>query len=102
MTELLLVLELGIALSFGALAVRSTVSWIRETDRRHGYLALALGSLALLILSAPLLGGSGALRQALTDAALVLFLLSGYALLMFRDSFLPFARRTHWAIIAVA
>jgi signal transduction histidine kinase len=100
MTELLLVLELGIALSFGALAVRSTVSWIRETDRRHGYLALALGSLALLMLSAPLLGGSGALRQALTDAALVLFLLSGYALLMFRDSFLPFARRTHWAIIA--
>jgi signal transduction histidine kinase len=32
--------------------------------------------------------------------ALVLFLFSGYALLMFRDSFLPFAPRTHWAIIA--
>jgi signal transduction histidine kinase len=98
MTELLLVLQLAIALSFGALAVRSAVSWIRETDRRHGYLALALGSLALLILTAPLFEGGDAEPQALTDVALVLFLFSGYALLMFRDSFLPFARRTRWAI----
>jgi signal transduction histidine kinase len=98
MTELLLVLQVAIALSFGALAVRSAANWIRETDRRHGYLALAMGSLALLILIAPLLAGGGA--QALTDASLVLFLLSGYALLMFRDSFLPFARRTRWAILA--
>jgi signal transduction histidine kinase len=100
MTELLLVLQLAIALSFGALAVRSAVSWIRETDRRHGFLALAMGSLALLILIAPLLGGGGAEAQALTDVALVLFLFSGYALLMFRDSFLPFARHTRWALAA--
>src|SRR6202165_1826500 len=100
MTELLLVLQLAIALSFGGLAVRSAASWIRETDRRHGYLALALGSLALLILIAPLLGGGGAGPQAVEDVALVLFLVSGYALLMFRDSFLPFGRRTHWAITA--
>jgi signal transduction histidine kinase len=52
----------------------------------------------VLILIAPLLAGGGA--QALTDAALVLFLFSGYALLMFRDSFLPFARGTRWAILA--
>jgi signal transduction histidine kinase len=100
MTELLLVLQLAIALSFGALAVRSAVSWIRETDRSHGYLALALGSLALLILTAPLLVGGDAEPQALTDVALVLFLFSGYALLMFRDSFLPFPRRTRLAITA--
>jgi len=98
MTELLLVLQLAIALSFGALAVRSAISWIRETDRRHGYLALALGSLALLILIAPALAGGGGWTRVLTDITLVLFLFSGYALLMFRDSFLPFARRTHWAI----
>jgi len=100
MTELLLVLQLAIALSFGALAVRSAVSWIRETDRRHGFLALAMGSLALLILIAPLLGGGGAEAQAMTDVVLVLFLFSGYALLMFRDSFLPFARHTRWALTA--
>jgi signal transduction histidine kinase len=98
MTELLLVLQLAIALCFGALAVRSAVSWIRETDRRNGYLALALVSLALLILTAPVLEGGDVEPQALTDVALVLFLFSGYALLMFRDSFLPFARRTRWAI----
>src|ERR1700682_3340764 len=97
MTDFLLVIQLPIALSFCALAVRSAASWIRETDRRHGYLALALGSLALLILVAPLIVGGA---PALTDLALILFLFSGYALLMFRDSFLPFAPGTHWAIIA--
>ena len=91
MTELLLVLQLAVALAFGALAVRSTASWILQTDRRHGYLALALGSLALVILISPILGGRGAEAQALTDMTLVLFLVSGYALLMFRDSFVPFS-----------
>ena len=53
-----------------------------QTDRRHGYLALALGSLTLVILISPLLGGAGPEAQLLTDLALVLFLVSGYALLM--------------------
>jgi signal transduction histidine kinase len=101
MTELLLVLQLAVALAFGALAVRSTASWIRQTDRRHGYLALALGSLALVILISPLLGGAGSEPQVLTDLALVLFLVSGYALLMFRDSLVPFSSRTRRLIAAV-
>jgi signal transduction histidine kinase len=100
MTELLLVLQLAIALSFGALAVRSAASWIHETDRRHGYLALAMGSLALLILIAPLLAGGASEPQVLTDIELVLFLLSGYALLMLRDVFVPFASRTGQVITA--
>jgi signal transduction histidine kinase len=100
MTELLLVLQLAIALSFAALAGRSAISWMRHMDRRHGYRALAMGSLALVISIGPLLTGGRSEAQALTDVALVFFLFSGYALLMFRDSFLPFARRTHWAIIA--
>jgi signal transduction histidine kinase len=101
MTELLLVLQLAVALAFGALAVRSAASWIRQTDRRHGYLALALGSLALVILISPLLGGAGPEPQVLTDLALVLFLVSGYALLMFRDSLVPFSSRTRRLIAAV-
>ena len=101
MTELLLVLQLAVALAFGALAVRSAASWIRQTDRRHGYLALALGSLALVILISPLLGGAGPEAQVLTDLALVLFLVSGYGLLMFRDSFVPFSSRTRRLIAAV-
>jgi signal transduction histidine kinase len=98
MTDLLLVLQVAIAVAFGLLAVRTAVSWIGQPDRRHGFLALALGSLALLILSAPWLGGSGAEAQALTDTALVLFLISGYALVMFRDSFVPFAIKTRRVI----
>src|SRR5712691_6139108 len=101
MTELLLVLQLAVALAFGALAVRSTASWIQQTDRRHGYLALALGSLTLVILISPVLGGGGTEAQALTDMALILFLLSGYALLMFRDSFVPFSTRVRRLIGAV-
>ena len=100
MTELLLVLQLAVALAFGALAVGSTASWIRQTDSRHGYLALALGSLALVILISPLLGEGGLEAQALTDMALGLFLVSGYALLMFRDSFVPFSSRARRLIAA--
>jgi signal transduction histidine kinase len=72
------------------------VSWIRHRERRHAYQALALGSLAVLILIAPAMGGSGASGQALTDLALGLFLISGYGLLMLRDSFIalrPTTRR---------
>ena len=100
MTELLLVLQLAVAIAFGALAIRSAASWIHQTDRSHGSLALALGSLALVILISPVMGGGGAEAQALTDMALILFLLSGYALLMFRDSFAPFSSRTRRLVAA--
>jgi signal transduction histidine kinase len=101
MTELLLVLQFAVALAFGALAIRSTAAWIHQTDRSHGFLALALGSLALVILISPVMGGGGAEAQALTDMAIILFLLSGYALVMFRDSFVPFSSRTRRLIAAV-
>jgi signal transduction histidine kinase len=100
MGELLQALQLAIAIAYGFLAVRTAASWIRQPDRRHGFLALALCSLALLILIAPILGGSGAEAQALTDIALALFLLSGYGLVMFRDSFVPMAPRTRRLVTA--
>src|SRR5438132_977626 len=89
MSELLLVVQLAIELAFSALAIRTIVSWMRQPDRRHGHLGLALASLAILILLAPALGGTGPVAQSLTDLAIVLFLVSGYGLLMFRDSFVP-------------
>ncbi|GAC1504594.1 MAG: hypothetical protein NVS1B3_01570 [Candidatus Dormibacteraceae bacterium] len=94
MGDLLVPLQLVISVGFGLLAVRTTVSWIRQPDKRHGFLALALGSLALTVMIAPILGGSGPEDQALTDIALGLFLLSGYSLLRFRDSFVPLTERT--------
>jgi signal transduction histidine kinase len=89
MSEVLLFLQLAIELAFSVLAIRTVVSWIHQRDPRHGHFALALGSLAILILLAPALSGSGLATQALTDVGIVLFLVSGYGLLMFRDSFVP-------------
>jgi signal transduction histidine kinase len=100
MTDLLLVLQVAIAAAFGLLAVRTAVGWVHQPDLRHGHLALALGALAILILIAPGLGGSGPGAQALTDTAVALFLLSGYALVMVRDSFVPLASRTRRLITA--
>src|SRR4030081_3117833 len=100
MTELLLVLSLATALGLGALPDRSAMGGNRQPARLHGYLALALGSLALLILISPLLPRGGAELQATTDIELVLFLLSGFALLMFRDAFVPFSTRTRRMITA--
>src|SRR5438477_2412733 len=89
MSETLLAAQLAIELAFSILAIRTVVSWVRQPDRRHGHLALALASLAILILLAPALGGRGPGAQALTDVAIVLFLVSGYGLLMFRNTFVP-------------
>ena len=94
MPDLLLVLQLAIDVAFAILAIRTVASWTRQPDRRHGNLAVALGSLALLTLLAPALAGPGPTAQLLTDIGVVLFLASGYGLLMFRDSFVRLGRRT--------
>jgi len=94
MADLFLLLQLAIELAFAALAIRTIVSWIRQPDRRHGNLAIGFSSLAALILLAPTLGGSGRSAQLLTDLVVVLFLVSSYGLLTFRDSFVPFRPMT--------
>jgi signal transduction histidine kinase len=99
MADPLLVLQLVIQVAFSLLAMRTAVSWLRQTDARHGYLTLALGALAMLLLVAPAMGGSGAGAQLVTDLTAVLFLVSGYGLLMFRDTFLPFGPRTRLLIL---
>src|SRR5712692_1953462 len=100
MPELLLALALAIEIAFAILAIRTAVSWTLQPDHRHGYLALALGSLAVLILLAPAMGGAGAAPQLDTDVGAALFLASGYGLLMFRDSFIPYATVTRRALTA--
>jgi signal transduction histidine kinase len=97
--EVLLVLELAIEIGFAVLAIRTILTWVHEPDRRHANLALALGSLAVLILIAPVLGGAGPGGQAVTDVGILLFLVSGFGLLMFRDSFVPFRPSVRRSII---
>lgn len=100
MSELLAVLSLAIEVAFAALAIRVAFAWAREPDSRHAYLAVAFGALALDILLSPLLYGGGLVGQLSTDTSLVMFLLSGYGLLMFRDSFVPFRTPTRRLITA--
>lgn len=94
MSNVLLILSLAIEIAFAALALRTVWSWAREPDRRHAFLALGLIALALDILISPELYVAGEVGRLSTDLSVVLFLLSGYGLLMFRDSFVPFRPST--------
>jgi len=82
-------MPLTIEVAFVLLTVAMLADWLSHRERRRGYLALAFGSLTLLVLIAPSLSDSGPSGRLLTDVGILLFLLSGWALLMFRDSFIP-------------
>ncbi|HYT13930.1 MAG TPA: HAMP domain-containing sensor histidine kinase [Candidatus Nitrosopolaris sp.] len=94
MPVVLAVMPLAIEVAFVLLSVATVADWLTHRERRRGYLALAFGSLTLLVLLAPSLSQSGPLGELLTGAGIVLFLLSGWALLLFRDSFIPLATGT--------
>lgn len=87
-------LSLAIEIAFVLLTVAMLADWLSHRERRRGYLALAFGSLTLLVLIAPSLSESGPYGRLLTDVGILLFLLSGWALLMFRDSFIPLGANT--------
>ena len=94
MSVVLAVLPLAIEIAFVLLSVAMLADWLSHRERRRGYLALAFGSLTLLVLIAPSLSESGLYGRVLIDLAILLFLLSGWALLMFRDSFIPLGAGT--------
>jgi signal transduction histidine kinase len=100
-SNLLVVLTLAIEAAFAALALRTALAWAREPDRRHGFLTLGLLALALDIIVSPELSAPGAAGQVATDVGVVLFLLSGFGLVMFRDSFVPLRLRTRNVIVAL-
>jgi signal transduction histidine kinase len=83
-----------VSLSFLALGVFTVVDWLRHRERSRGYLALALATLGLTSVVSQLNALTGQrLAVLLGDLAVVLFMTSGYALLLFRDSFIPLSRR---------
>ena len=103
MVDLLLILQLAIEVAFVLLTLAALIDWLRNRDSRRSHLALAFGSLTALIVISPAVGRAGPLNQVLTDLALLIFLLSGYALLMFRASFIPLRSATLLAVrIAIA
>ena len=88
--EVLTAFQLAIEIAFGALAIVTAASLLSNRDRPHMFLTLGVSSLALLIAVSPIYGGGGAVGTITTDLEIVLFLLSGYGLIMFRDSLVPF------------
>jgi signal transduction histidine kinase len=96
--NLLFLLQIATDVAFVLLTVAAIADWVRHRDPRRSHLALAFASLTALILIAPSLGQAGAYNALLTDVAVVIFLVSGYALLMFRDSFIPLGARQRRAV----
>src|SRR5260370_9597873 len=95
-------MPLAIEVAFVLLSVAMLADWLGHRERRRGYLALAFGSLTLLVLLAPSLSQDGTYGPLLTDVGVLLFLFSGWALLMFRDSFMPLGSRTRaWVAVVL-
>src|SRR5207245_1442983 len=95
-------MPLAIEVAFVLLSVAMLADWLGHRERRRGYLALAFGSLTLLVLVAPSLSQEGTYGPLLTDAGVLLFLFSGWALLMFRDSFIPLRASTRaWVAVVL-
>lgn len=105
MANALVALQWATEAAFVLLTLAAVIDWARHRDTRSGHLAVAFGSLTAVILLAPLSGHARSFNPLVTDVSLVVFLLSGYALLMFRDALIPLGRPRAWvtgAIVAVA
>ena len=102
MTNVLVGLQSATEAAFILLTLAAVIDWTRHRDTRSGHLALAFGSLTALILIVPLVGHAGPYNQLLTDVGLLIFLFSGYALLMFRDALIPSGAARRWVTIGIA
>src|SRR5438094_191142 len=98
MTSVLQALDIAVQAAFVALALFTLTDWVRHRDRQRLWLVVALVSLSALVVLTPAAALVGLPVQLVTDLALVLFVLSGYALLMFRNSLIPLGRRLAAAI----
>lgn len=100
MTSVLRALDIAVQVAFVALALFTLTDWIRHRDRQRAWLVVALISLSALAVAAPVAAAIGLSGRLATDAPILLFILSGYSLLMFRDSLIPLGTRLRTAITA--
>src|SRR5438874_4807577 len=98
MTSVLQALDIAVQAAFVALALFTLTDWVRHRDRQRLWLVIALVSLSGLAMLAPVAAAIRLPVQLVTDVALVLFVLNGYALLMFRNSLIPLGWRLAAAI----
>ena len=101
-TDFLQVLSLVSAAAFLFIAALSVRDWLRFRDPGRGWLALAIGSLGVVSVGGQLtrLLPRG-LSWVATDVNLAIFMLSGLALLLFRDTVIPLGRLRRRGAIAV-
>jgi len=100
---LLSVVQLLVSLFFILLGIFALRAWLHERNPSSGWLALAVGSLGAVSLlgrvqtslSPPLL------TELIGDFDIGLILLSAYALLRFRGTFIPLRPTTHAAVVAL-
>src|SRR5229473_3981193 len=100
MAAVLDALDLAVQVAFVLLALGTLADWLRHRDRQRTFLVLALVFLTLLVLVGPISAPLNLPAQVVTDVSLVIFLLSGYFLLLFRDSLIPLGASARWILTA--
>jgi signal transduction histidine kinase len=95
------IVQAVVSLSFLALGVFTVVDWIRHRERSRGYLALALGTLGVTSVLGQVNALNGYRVPAVGELTLVLFMGSGYSLLLFRDTFIPLSRRLRFGALVL-
>jgi signal transduction histidine kinase len=102
MAALLQVLQAATAAGFVAIGALALKDWLRRRDPGRGYLALAVGCLGMVSAMGRLTPElPPSLRWAFGDLSLAIFLMSGLALLLFRDTVIPLGGRVKTAAVAI-
>ncbi|HYL70161.1 MAG TPA: PAS domain-containing protein, partial [Candidatus Dormibacteraeota bacterium] len=78
--------------AFGLLGLLTLVDWLRHRDHSRRYLAASIGLLGTVAVISTLSNAGVVKSDALIDATLVLFLVSGWTFLLFRDTLVPLPR----------
>jgi signal transduction histidine kinase len=98
-----LTLQWLVAVGFVLLGLLCLLDWLRHKGERRGYLGLAIGLLAVISLWGRINAATGNRFAAIaTPITIFLFLGSGYALFLFRGTFIPLDRRTLTAVGGLA
>ena len=93
-TQALAGLQWAVGASLVLLAAVTFRDWLRRRDRSRGWLALAVGSLSIVGVLGRISGLAGPPSAILTAVLIVMFMVSSFAIVLFRDSLVPFRRGT--------
>lgn len=103
MTSVLQVLQIATLMGFLGIAGLALRDWLRLRDPGRGYLALAIGSLGIVSAGGQLANDLPAgLKWLITEFDLVVFVISGLALLLFRDTVIPLGRQIKTGAVVVS